>query len=187
MSRTAGAERCFPCHSPTLRPWIDGSRLLSVVLRGGALEPDPCSPVENAQAKAGVYSAIAFPARGCRESFSLRRGLDSIQSCFKLSITFCSKLSGRPPTKKATRFGSPSSGLLFAARDLAQGAPSEGYDVAGAANRIRAMPARQSTDGDSRFGEKFLGVRFEHHHGVACAGSQDRAKIGHWQDFQTKI
>jgi hypothetical protein len=49
------------------------------------------------------------------------------------------------------------------------------------------MPARQSTDGDSRFGEKFLGVRFEHHHRVACAGSQDRTKIGHWQDFQTKI
>jgi hypothetical protein len=77
--------------------------------------------------------------------------------------------------------------LASAARDLAQGAPSEGYDVAGAANRIRAMPARQSMDGDSRFGEKFLGVRFEHHHGVACAGSQDRPKIGHWQDFQTKI
>jgi hypothetical protein len=49
------------------------------------------------------------------------------------------------------------------------------------------MPARQSTDGDSRLGEKFLGVRFEHHHGVAYAGSQDRPKIGHWQDFQTKI
>jgi len=87
--------------------------LLSVVLRGGALEPDPCSPAGNAHAKAGAYSANAFPARGCRESFSLRRGLDSIQSCFKLSITFCSKLSGRLSTKKATRFGSPSSGLLL--------------------------------------------------------------------------
>jgi hypothetical protein len=49
------------------------------------------------------------------------------------------------------------------------------------------MPARQSTDGDSRFGKKFLGVGFDHHLGVACAGSQDRAKIGHSQDFQTKI
>jgi hypothetical protein len=48
------------------------------------------------------------------------------------------------------------------------------------------MPARQSTDGDSRFGEKFLGVRFHHHHGVAYAGSQDRAKIGHWQDFKRR-
>jgi hypothetical protein len=137
--------------------------------------------------KLALYSAIAFPARGCRESFSLRRGLDSIQSCFKLSITFRSTLSGRLPTKKATRFGSPSSGSASAARDLAQGAPSEGYDIAGAANRIRAMPARQSTDGDSRFGEKFLDVGFDHHLGVAYAGSQDRAKIGHWQDFQTKI
>jgi hypothetical protein len=32
-----------------------------------------------------------------------------------------------------------------------------------------------------------LAVCFEHHHGVASAGSQDRAKIGHWQEFQTKI
>jgi hypothetical protein len=187
MSRPARAERCFPCHSPTLRPWIDGSRLLSVVLRGGALEPDPCAPAGKAQAKADANSAIAFPARGCRESFSLRRGLDSIQSCFKLSITFCSKIVWSPTNKKGDPVWVALVWLASAARDLAQGAPSEGYDVAGAANRIRAMPARQSTDGDSRFGEKFLGVRFEHHHGVACAGSQDRAKIGHWQDFQTKI
>src|SRR5882724_8420072 len=76
------------------------SLMQSVVLRGGALEPDPCSPARKAQAKADTYSAVAFPAHGCRGSFSLRRGLDSIQSCFKLSITFCSTLSGRLPNKK---------------------------------------------------------------------------------------
>jgi hypothetical protein len=39
------AERCFLCHSPTLRPWITDRwlRTLAVVavLRGGALEPEP--------------------------------------------------------------------------------------------------------------------------------------------------
>jgi hypothetical protein len=48
-----------------------------------------------------------------QRSFSLRRGLDSIQSCFKLSITFCSNVVWSPSNKKATRFGSPSSGLLL--------------------------------------------------------------------------
>ncbi len=107
MYRPAGAERCFSSLSPTLRPWIDDLVQQNVVLRGGVLEPDPCSPVGNVHAKAGAYSAVGFPALGCRESFSLRRGLDSIQSCFKLSITFWSTLSGRLPTKKATRLGRP--------------------------------------------------------------------------------
>ena len=37
-------ERCFPCHSPTLRPWIAGRSVHVApggVIRGGALEPDP--------------------------------------------------------------------------------------------------------------------------------------------------
>jgi len=45
LSRPAEAERCFLCHSPTLRPWITDHwlRMCAVVavLRGGALEPEP--------------------------------------------------------------------------------------------------------------------------------------------------
>jgi hypothetical protein len=45
VSSASKAERCCPSHSPTLRPWIDGRRMrdpgLDVVLRGGALEPEP--------------------------------------------------------------------------------------------------------------------------------------------------
>jgi hypothetical protein len=44
--------------------------------------------------------------------------------------------------------------LASAAKDLAQEAPSEGYDVAGPANRIAAMQARQGRHGDGRFGDK---------------------------------
>jgi hypothetical protein len=49
------------------------------------------------------------------------------------------------------------------------------------------MQARESRHGGGRFGKECLAVCFEHHHGVASAESQDRAKIGHWQEFQTKI
>jgi hypothetical protein len=34
--------------------------LQNVVLRGGALEPDPCSPNGNSQAKADAYSPLDF-------------------------------------------------------------------------------------------------------------------------------
>src|SRR5215203_1330272 len=70
MSRTAAAERCFLSHSPTLRPWIACRRLrelaMTVVLRGGALEPEPPSIPENVQAKADTYSQRAFPAEARR-------------------------------------------------------------------------------------------------------------------------
>jgi hypothetical protein len=52
----------------------------SVVLRGGALEPDSCLPAGKAQAKADAYSPMAFPSARLQRSFSLRRGLDSILS-----------------------------------------------------------------------------------------------------------
>ena len=56
LSRPAEAERCFPCHSPTLRPWITDRRLRTsaaiVVLRGGALEPEPrVAALENRRLK----------------------------------------------------------------------------------------------------------------------------------------
>src|SRR5205823_3093310 len=47
----AKAERRFPSLSPTLRPWIADRRLRTsgavVVLRGGALEPEPRTPSRN--------------------------------------------------------------------------------------------------------------------------------------------
>jgi hypothetical protein len=96
-------------------------------------------------------------------------------------------LSGRLRNKKGDPLWVALIWLASAAKHLAQGTPSEGYDVAEPANRIRAMQARQSLDGGGRFGEEWLRIGFDHHHGVASAGSQDRAKIGHWQVFQTKI
>src|SRR5262249_13626891 len=47
-SRIVVAEQCFPCRSPTLRPWI-AARLSHArsVLRGGALEPELARRLEN--------------------------------------------------------------------------------------------------------------------------------------------
>jgi hypothetical protein len=63
-------------------------------------------------------------------------------------------LSGRLRNKKGDPLWVALIWLASAAKGLAQGALSEGYDVAGPANRIRAMQARQSLDGDGRFGEE---------------------------------
>jgi len=77
----ADAERCCPCHSPTLRPWITDHLLRTSgavdVLRGGVLEPEPHAPFGKVEAKAQAYASVPFQPR-CRGSFSLRRGLDSI-------------------------------------------------------------------------------------------------------------
>jgi len=94
-----------------------------------------------------------FSARGCRD-LSLSGGASiSIQNCFKLSITFCSTSSGRLSKEKGDPFWVALVWLASAAWDLAQGAPSEGYDVTESANRIAAMQARETRHGDSRFGK----------------------------------
>jgi hypothetical protein len=108
----------------------------------------------NAQAKADAYSPLDFSARGCRD-LSLSGGASiSIQNCFKLSITFCSTSSGRLSNEKGDPFSGRPRLLASAAKDLAQRAPSEGYDVTGSANRVAAMQTRQARHGDGRFGDK---------------------------------
>jgi hypothetical protein len=106
MSRTAVAERCFLSHSPTLRPWIACRRLrelaMTVVLRGGALEPEPLPLPENAQAKADTYSQRAFSCRSA-EGLSLSGGA-SIRTVSSQAghhpFVRCS--GSRPETTKAT-------------------------------------------------------------------------------------
>jgi len=79
---TAEADRCFPSHSPTLRPWIARPRLRcrgAPVLRGGDLEPDAPALCGIAGRNSGRKAAWSCNAeRG--GSFSLRRGLDSPRS-----------------------------------------------------------------------------------------------------------
>jgi hypothetical protein len=82
------------------------------VLRGGALEPGARIASDKSQAKATANSAASFSALGgAGGPFSLRRGLDSDQSLFKLSITFVFR-SICLKTKKATLLGRPRFELL---------------------------------------------------------------------------
>jgi hypothetical protein len=135
------------------------------------LEPDPCSPVGNVHAKAGAYSTIAFPATRLQRIFLSQAGPRFDSELFQAEHHLLFEIVWPPSNKKGDPLWVALVWLASAGRDLAQAAPSEGYDVAGAANCIRAMPARQGPDGDGRFGENFLGVGFDHHLGVACAGS----------------
>jgi len=71
----------FLCHSPTLRPWIAGrkrARLRDGVIVEGLWSPSLVPQMEKAYAKAKRKCACAFSALSAEESFSLRRGLDSI-------------------------------------------------------------------------------------------------------------
>lgn len=109
-------ERCCPCHSPTLRPWIAVRPLRTSgavdVLRGGALEPDPRTPAGNWQAKAHAYCLRLFPAHSA-EIFLSQAGPQLELECFTLSITLGSDVGLIAfGTKKATRLGSPSSGSV---------------------------------------------------------------------------
>ena len=75
------------------------------VVAEGLWSPSLARLSPNSQAKANAYSSSAISFIDAEESFSLRRGLDSISERFELSIT-SSVVVGA--TKKATRLGSPS-------------------------------------------------------------------------------
>jgi hypothetical protein len=88
----------------------------NVVLRGGALEPDPCSPTGNSQAKADAYSPMDFQHTAA-EIFLSQAGPRFDLKLFQAEHHLLFDVVWPPlPTKKATRFGSPSSGLLLRLR-----------------------------------------------------------------------
>jgi len=89
MSRSAEAERCFPCLSPTLRPWIACRRKRKVARRSSYVEelwsPMPCTSPEIRRQKHTLMPSVNFRLAR-RGSFSLRRGLDSILGLSQLGI-----------------------------------------------------------------------------------------------------
>ena len=149
MSRPAEAERCFPCHSPTLRPWIADRRLRTLravaVLRGGALEPEPQTlRSEKAHAKANANCQRVFPARALRVFLSQagpRFDLELSQAehhllGFVRGVIAFGQQKRRPGWVALVW-------LAMRLEDLARIPPSEGEDVTGPALRIEAVPARQ--------------------------------------------
>lgn len=89
----------------TLDRPLPAVRAEAVVLRGGALEPDSAHADANCRTKSGAKSRATSCNAERRESFSLRRGLDSSQIAFTLRITFlCAELSS-PPKRRGRPVG----------------------------------------------------------------------------------
>ena len=110
------AERCCPCHSPTLRPWIADRRLRTSaaagVLRGGALEPRAsCLRVKNGRLKRKCILRAQFFARAPRVFLS-QAGPRIDLVLLKLGITSLWLVGRRLPKRRRRPVGSPSSGLL---------------------------------------------------------------------------
>jgi hypothetical protein len=76
MTRPAEAKRCFPSHSPTLRPWIANRRVRLSSYVEGFWSPIPERLSGKAHAKAHAPFPALFRALSAERSFSLRRGLD---------------------------------------------------------------------------------------------------------------
>ena len=112
----ADAERCCPCHSPTLRPWITDHLLRTSgavdVLRGGALEPEPHAPFGKSPGKSTSVCQWFFPAVALRVFLSQagpQFNLVLLQAGHHLLVP---TLTDRPQNDKGDPVGSPSSGLL---------------------------------------------------------------------------
>ena len=162
------AERCFLCHSPTLRPWIAVRRVCTSGTAASSVE-GLWSPIRariaakgHAKAHACISASFCTPTR--RGSFSLRRGLNSdlalpqAEHHLLLSIPrFASK------TTKATRLGRPR-WSCYAASRLAHTPLCEGSDRAVRAARVGwRPPASRHRRGLCRFGKESVGVHGDQH------------------------
>src|SRR5215212_3846339 len=115
MSRAAEAATMFsePLANPSTldrRPSACATGV-SVVLRGGALEPEPRASQENSQAKAHAYCQASFPWRDA-EGLSLSGGASIRTGAFQaehhLFVRRCCRLQKR----RRRPIGSPSTGRL---------------------------------------------------------------------------
>jgi hypothetical protein len=164
-------ERCCPCHSPTLRPWIIVRRLRISgtvdVLRGGALEPDPRTTAGNWQAKAHANCLRLFSSRGA-EIFLSQAGPQLDLERFTLNITSGSDVGpDRLQNEKGDRLGRPRL-ARNTARRLARTTPREGGGKAGPVHLVEAMPARLDRGGRGRVGEERVVVESHQHRLNGC-------------------
>jgi hypothetical protein len=107
-------ERCFPSHSPTLRPWITG-RFAHVrggrrpTWRGFGARSSVAGQINRTLKHTLLYRAL-FSAS--RESFSLRRGLDFDLTLVQAEHHLWSELADRLHKQRRRPIGSPSTGSL---------------------------------------------------------------------------
>src|SRR3954452_12940499 len=116
MSRSARAERCFPSLSPTLRPWIDGSSNRTSSYVEGLWSPISACRLEMRTLKLTLIRQKDF-RRTAAEIFLSQAGPRVDLEPFQAEHHLLFDVVWSPfTTKKATRFGSPSSGLLLRLR-----------------------------------------------------------------------
>jgi hypothetical protein len=108
LSRPAVAERCFLCHSPTLRPWIADRRLCTCGLSSSYVEgfwsPSLVSRRENRRLKQTLVFQRTFPAPSARVFLSQagpRFDLELFQAEHHLWFRHCTIAF---KTTKATRW-----------------------------------------------------------------------------------
>jgi hypothetical protein len=70
MSRPAGAERCFPSHSPYSSTLDRASSAGDARLRGGALEPGACSLARKGIGKPRLNVSVSFSAHSSARDLS---------------------------------------------------------------------------------------------------------------------
>ena len=84
LARSPEAERCFPSHSPALRPWIAG-RDLRLPRASSYVEelwsPTSTSILKNSQAKAHALLPAFFPAPSARVFLSQAGPRFTLRSC----------------------------------------------------------------------------------------------------------
>ncbi len=179
MSRTPAGLRCFPCLSPTLRPWIVGHRLRE---RGwlpsfveGLWSPSLVSKRRNGSVKQRRMPQRLFQ-RKRRASFSLRRGLDSSCAFLQLSITSRCRDLVASETTKATRWVALTVGC-YAASFLAHEPLSEdGCIIARAFRRAGRLRIPPDDRGMGWRDDEKLDVCRDHC--LACSIENHRASIG---------
>ena len=130
-----------------------------VVLRGGVLEPVSSPFRVKFAGQSRRLFAERISARNAEESFSLRRGLDSIQcfSSWASPLDLAASATKRRPVWVALDW------LVMRLAGLARMPPSEGKDIVGPALRFEAMPARQDRRGRGCVGQEDLVVGLDQH------------------------
>ena len=180
LSRPAAAERCCPCHSPALRPWIDVRRLCTGDGTPSYVEelwsPSLWRAPRKPQAKADAYSQRSFP--GLRaEGLSLSGGASiRPRACSSWASPFVLRSLSRLRNDEGDLPAALASSC-YAASFLAHPPLDEGSGIADTvAVDDGHVPARRGQRGRGRFGEKHLGV--DHHQHGACRRIEHEPSLG---------
>jgi hypothetical protein len=159
VSRTTEAERCFPCHSPTLRPWIAADAVSYVeerwspaLLRSPEIRRRKQRLIQQRIRMRGWRRGTFLSQAGPRVSVVAFHVEHHPSVLFDLALT----------TTKATLSGRPRLGAE-ASKTLACIPPSEGFPIVRPAHGATRPEAGRMSGGGGRFGEEHLDVGGQYH------------------------